>query len=398
MAAGPLDGMRVLDVGVLAAGPWAATYLADLGADVVKIEHPVHGDPSRVYGAEVKGHNLFWKNLGRNKRCVTLDLSKQDGQDLLVRLAARADVLIENFRAGTLERWNLGWERLHAANPDLVVVRISGFGQDGPYSHRPGFGTLAESLSGYAYVTGDPAGPPQLPQFPLADGIAALMGALAAVTGAYRVARGGSGQWVDSTLYEPLMRLLEQTITEYGASGNIRRRNGNRLADVSPRGAYETAEPDRWVAISGSTPQTAIRILHAVQRPDLAADPRFTSNAGRLAHADEIDDAIATWISRHSVAEAIARFAECDAPIAPIYTAADVAADEHFLYRGSLVQVPDDDFGTVTMQGVIPRFSDTPGEIRFPGRGLGADNDEIYLGELGLSAEELSRLRDRGVV
>jgi crotonobetainyl-CoA:carnitine CoA-transferase CaiB-like acyl-CoA transferase len=386
--------MRVLDVGVLAAGPWAATYLADLGADVIKVEHPVRGDPSRVYGAEVDGHNLFWKNLGRNKRCVTLDLSKPEGQDVLLR----ADVLIENFRAGTLERWNLGWDRLHAASPGLVAVRISGFGQDGPYAGRPGFGTLAESMSGFAYVNGEASGPPLLPQFPLADGIAAMMGALAAVTGAYHVARGGRGQWVDGTLYEPLMRLLEQTITEYGASGKIRKRSGNRLADVSPRGAYQTAEPDRWVAVSGSTPQTAIRILYAIERADLAGDPQFTSNAGRLAHADEIDEAIAGWMARHTVAEALARFAECDAPIAPIYNAADVTADEHVRHRRSFIQIPDDDLGTVTMQGVIPRFSDTPGEVRFPGRALGADNDEVYRGELGMSAEEMSRLRGKGVI
>jgi crotonobetainyl-CoA:carnitine CoA-transferase CaiB-like acyl-CoA transferase len=395
---GPLDGMRVLDIGMLAAGPWAATYLADLGADVIKVEHPVHGDPSRVYGVEVDDRNIFWKNLGRNKRCVTLDMSKPGGQALLLRLVAEADVLIENFRAGTLDRWNLGWDQLRQANPNLVMVRTSGFGQDGPYSTLPGFGTLAESMSGYAHVTGDPDGPPQLPQFPLADGLAAVMGALAALAGAYRVAVGGTGQWVDNTLYEPLMRLLEQTIAEYSASGNVRRRSGNRLADVSPRGAYETSEPDRWVAISGSTPPTARRILLAIERDDLADDPRLSTNAGRLAHADLIDAALRDWIGRHTLAEALRRFHDCDAPIAPIYNAADIVVDPHFRHRKSLVEVEDDDFGMLTMPAVIPRFSNTPGRIRFAGRKLGEDNTEVYGGLLGLSDDEMDALRSKGVI
>lgn len=398
MGAGPLDGIRVLDVGVLAAGPWAATYLGDLGADVIKVEHPSLGDPSRGYGVEVDGHNLFWKNLGRNKRCITLDLSKPDGQDLLVRLAERSDVLIENFRAGTFERWNLGWDRLHEANPNLVMVRISGFGQSGPYSHRPGFGTLAESMSGYAYVTGAADGPPQLPQFPLADGLAAMMGAFAAVAGALRVARGGQGQWSDLTLYEPILRLMEQTVAEYATSGSIRRRNGNHLADVSPRGAYETSEPDRWVAVSGSTPQTAERIFRAVGRDDLAQDPTLTSNAGRLAHAEVIDAAIADWIGKHTVTEALTRFAEFDAPVAPIYNAADVLADEHFRHRESLITVPDEDFGQFTTSGVMPRFSETPGKVRFTGRAKGSDNDDIYRSELGMSAAQLTDLHEKGVI
>lgn len=398
MPSGPLEGMRVLDVGLLAAGPWAATYLADLGADVIKLEHPVHGDPSRVYGVEAGGRNIFWKNLGRNKRCITLDMSKPEGQALLLRLVAEADVLIENFRAGTLDRWNLGWDRLRQANPNLVMVRTSGFGQEGPYSTLPGFGTLAESMSGYAYLTGEPDGPPQLPQFPLADGLAAVMGALAALAGAYRVAVGGTGQWVDNTLYEPLMRLLEQTAAEYSASGNVRRRSGNRLADVSPRGAYETSEPDRWVAISGSTPPTARRILLAIERDDLADDPRLATNAGRLAHADLIDAALRDWIGRHTLAEALRRFRDRDAPIAPIYNAADIVADPHFRHRKSLVEVPDEDFGTLTMQAVIPRFSDTPGRIRFAGRKLGEDNAEVYGGLLGLTVDEMDALRSKKVI
>lgn len=396
---GPLEGLRLLDVGNLAAGPWTGTFLADLGADVIKVEHPEHGDAARWFGPRADGQSLFWKTMARNKRCITLNLSRPKGQELLKRLVADSDVLVENYRAGTLDRWNLGWDVLKEVNPGLVMVRTSGFGQDGPYSGYPGFGTLAESMSGFAHVTGEPDGPPQLPQFPLADGLAALVGAIGALAGVYhRAVGGGSGQWIDNTLYEPLMRLMELMAVEYAQLGIVRQRTGNRIKDTVPRGAYETVEPGRWVALSGSNPATASRIFRAIEREDLLDDPRLADNQGRIQHADLVDAALAEWIGKHTVDEVLARFREADAPVAPIYDMAGIFSDPHFQQRRSHITVPDDDLGEITVQNVMPRFSETPGGVRFTGPDKGAHNEEIFVDRLGLSREELDALRAEGVL
>jgi formyl-CoA transferase len=337
--------------------------------------------------------------MARNKKCITLNLGHDRGRDLLKRLAADSDVLVENYRAGTLDRWGLGWNALKEVNPRLVMVRTSGFGQDGPYSSYPGFGTLAESMSGFANITGEEDGPPQLPQFPLADGMAAMVGTIGALAGIYRVkAEGGSGQWIDNSLYEPIMRLMELSAMEYAHLGTVRKRSGNRIKDTVPRGAYKTAEEGRWVALSGSNPATARRILQAIEREDLVNDPRLADNQGRAQHADLVDEALATWIGAHTVAEVLDRFRQADAPIAPIYDIAGVMQDEHFRARQTHVRVPDDELGEVTMQTVMPRFSETPGEIRFAGPNMGAHNDEVYLGRLGLSQTEVDELKAQGTI
>lgn len=396
---GPLKGLRVIDLGLLIAGPATAAYLADLGADVIKVEHPKHGDPSRSWGVHHQGQSITWKIVGRNKRCITLDLSQPQGQNLLLQLVAEADVLIENFRAGTLERWNLGWETIQQANPNLVMVRTSGFGQSGPYSTYPGFGTLAEAMSGYANMTGEPESPPQLPQFALADNVASLTAVIAALAGVYhRKVNGGGGQWVDNTLYEPLMRLLEGTISEYALTGTVRKRTGNRMPDVAPRGAYETSEPDKWVALSGSNPATARRIFEAIGREDLAQDERLASNEGRRQHADEIDEAIQSWIGSHTVAEVLKTFRAADAPIAPIYDSAGIMEDPHFRFRNTHMEIPDKDFGTMTVQAPSLRFSETPAQIVHTGANLGEHNDEIYRKLLNLDSETILDLQRKGVI
>lgn len=398
-ARGPLSGLRVIDAGNLVAGPLTCTLLGDLGADVIKVEHPRNGDPSRFYGPQVDGHGLFWKTLSRNKRCITLDLGHARGREVLLRLVRTTDVLVENFRAGTFDRWGLSWEQLRKVNPGLVLLRTSGFGQDGPYSAMPGFGTLAESMSGFAYLTGEPDGPPQLPQFPLADGVAAMVGTYGVLAALYhRRENAGEGQWIDNSLCEPLMRLMEIAPVEHAATGVTRQRTGTKLKDTAPRGAHETKEPDRWISLSGSNPATARRILLAIERPDLADDPRLSDNQGRIAHAPLIDEAIADWVGRHTQAEALAGFRAADAPVAPIYDSAQLLADPHFKARSVFVDVDDPDLGSMTVQNVMPCFSETPGAIRSTGPGKGQHNREIYLGELGLTEQELADLQDEGVV
>jgi len=395
---GPLTGVRVLDIGNLIAGPMVATLLGDLGAEVIKVEHPVHGDPLRVFGRLVDGQSLYWKTMGRNKRCITLDLSKPGGRRVLKRLVAVSDVLTENFRAGTLERWGLGWDTLQECNPDLVMVRTSGFGQSGPYSDRPGFGTLAEAMSGFSYMTGEPDGPPQLPQFALADGMAALVGGLGALAALHHARNGGGGQWIDNSLYEPLMRLLELVNLEYSETGTLRSRTGTRMADVVPRGSYRTCEPDRWIALSGSTPATSRRILHAIGRHDLADDPRLQTNADRIRHRDLIEDALTEWVGRHTLQEALATFRAADAAAAPIYNAEDIMADPHFRARETHIDVPDPHLGSIRLQNVMPRLSRTPGRIQHTAREKGQDNDEVLGGLLGLDDAALAALSAEGAI
>jgi crotonobetainyl-CoA:carnitine CoA-transferase CaiB-like acyl-CoA transferase len=391
-----LGGIRVLDVATLFAGPLIATFLGDFGADVVKVEHP-RGDPVRVHGPTRDGVPLWWKVVGRNKRAITLDLSTPAGQEVLGRLVATADVLVENFRPGTLERWNLGPERLFAIRPGLVLVRTTGFGQFGPYARRPGFGTLAESLSGFAQMTGEPDGPPMLPPFALADGIAALAGTSAVLLALYhRDARGGAGQVIDLAIIEPILTILGAQPTVYDQLGVVPRRTGNRSANTAPRNTYRTRD-GRWVAISTSTQSVAERVMRLVGRPEVIAEPWFASGAERARHADELDAAVGGWIGRHDLAEVLAAFEEAEAAVAPIYDVADVMADPQYQALGSIVGVPDEELGTAKMQNVLFRMLGTPGRIRWAGRRLGQDNEAVY-GELGISPERLRELRGRGVV
>lgn len=392
----PLEGLKVLDVSTLFAGPIAATFLGDFGADVIKVEHPTRPDAARGHGPSKDGVNLWWKTLGRNKRTVTIDLSAAEGADLLLRLAADADVLIENFRPGTLERWNLGPDALHRANPELVIARVTAFGQTGPYSSRPGFGSLAEAMSGFAALTGQPDGPPTLPPFGLADGIAALAAAYAVLVALRGVDRDGSGQVIDLAIIEPILMLLGGQITAYDQLGILQPRSGNRSVNNAPRNVYRTGDGD-WVAVSTSSQSIAERVLRLVGRADLVAEPWFASGHTRAEHADELDAAVSAWIAARPTAEVIAAFEAAQAAIAPVYDVRGVLADPQYQARGTVLTVDDEELGPVKMQNVLFRLSETPGAIRWPGRRHGQDTDAV-LAEAGVTREQLDLLREKGIV
>ena len=390
-----LAGLKVLDVSTLFAGPLAATMLGDFGADVVKIEHP-RGDPVRSHGASKDGVGLWGKVVGRNKRGITLYLGSPEGQDVFRRLVADADVVIENFRPGTLERWGLGYPELSADNPGLVLTRVTGFGQFGPYAGRPGFGTLAEAMSGFAAITGEPDGPPTLPPFGLADGIAALAAAFATMTALRARETTGRGQVVDLAIIEPILTLLGPQPTVWDALHQVQERSGNRSANNAPRNTYLTRD-GRWVAVSTSAQSIAERVMRLVGRPELTQEPWFASGGERAKHADVLDEAVASWVAQHDRDEVVRAFEEAHAAVAPIYDVRDVVADPQFQALGSLVRVPDPELGSVLMQNVIFRLSETPGGIKSTGPSLGQHTEQV-LAEIGIYADQLAELRRRGAV
>ncbi|MFJ5800295.1 CaiB/BaiF CoA transferase family protein [Streptomyces decoyicus] len=395
-SSGPLAGLRVLDLATLFAGPLAATLLGDYGAEVIKVEHPHRPDPSRGHGPAKNGIGLWWKLLGRNKKTLTLDLSHPEGRDVLLRLAAGADVVIENFRPGTLERWGLGWDELSAANPRLVLARVTGFGQFGPYARRPGFGTLAEAMSGFAAITGEPDGPPTLPPFGLADAIAAMATSYAVMAALHGRAATGFGQVIDLALIEPMLTVLGPQPLWYDQLGHVQPRTGNRSANVAPRNTYRTADGS-WVAVSASAESVAERVMRLVGRPEVIDEPWFATGAGRARHADELDTAVADWIARRDRAEVMAAFEKAEAAVAPIYDIREVMADPQYQALGSITEVPDDELGPLRMQNVLFRLSETPGAIRWAGRPHGADTDEV-LAALGLTGPEIDGLRAAGAL
>ncbi len=397
MTSGPLNGFLVIDLSTILAGPLACQILGDFGADVVKIEHPVRGDGMRGHGPAKDGEPLWWKEIARNKRTVGLSLSDPDGAAVFLRLAATADVVVENFRPGTLERWGVGPDRLHDVNPGLVLVRITGFGQTGPYAARPGFGTLAEAMSGFAHLTGQAEGPPTLPAFGLADSIAGIA-ASSAVSMALlaRERNGGRGQVVDLNLLEPIMTAVGPGPTVYDQTGVVETRHGNRSTNNAPRNAYETAD-GHWVAVSTSAQSIAERVLRLVGHPEVVDEPWFAAGHTRAQHADELDAMVGGWIAQRSRRDVLDAFTAAGAAVAPVYSARDLVEDPHVRETGMLTEVKDDVLGPVLQHDVMWRMSETPGSIRFTGRALGADTDDV-LGELGVTAAELAALRAREVV
>lgn len=393
----PLEGVRVIDAATIIAGPMIATYLGDFGADVIKVEHPEYGDSMRELGHRKDDVPLWWKLVGRNKRSITLNLSHPDGQDIFKRLAAGADIVIENFRPGTMERWNLGWEILHELNPKLIMVRVTGFGQTGPYKDQPGFGTLAEAMSGFAAQTGFPETPPTLPPYGLADGVTALYGTMATLFALYhRDAHNGRGQYIDLSILESMFHVLGPHAIEFDQLGIIPERLGNRVGFAAPRNLYQTRD-GRWVALSASAQSIAARVFDAIGRPELIEDPRFCDNASRIEHADEIDRIIGAWIGRHSREEVLARFRACEAAIAPVFDIRDIFEDPHFRARKTITAVDDEELGAIRMQNVLPWLSATPGRIRHSGPRKGEHTDEI-LDDLGISDDVRRRLREERVI
>ncbi|WP_205712380.1 CaiB/BaiF CoA transferase family protein [Euzebya rosea] len=395
---GPLDGITVLDCSTILAGPLTCQILGDYGAEVIKVEHPSRPDGMRGHGRAVDGHGLWWKEVGRNKRTIGLYLGDDDGAQILRDLIATADVLVENFRPGTLERWGLGWEALSAVNPGLIVLRVTGFGQDGPYATRPAFGTLVEAMSGFAFMTGQPDGPPTLPAFGLADSIAGITGASAVSMALYhRDARGGAGQVIDLSLLEPIMTAVGPAPTVYDKTGEVQQRQGNTSSNNAPRNLYRTAD-DHWVAISTSADVIAERVLTLVGHPEVIDEPWFASGAGRAAHTDLLDGWVSEWIGTRSREDVQSAFAEVGAAVAPVYSAQDLVADPQVTAREMLTRVPDDDLGDLLQHNVLYRMSETPGGIRFTGRPHAADTDEVLRERLDLDPERIEDLRDRGIL
>lgn len=396
---GPLAGLNVIDAGTTIAGPMAASLLGDFGAEVIKIELPNRGDPTRDWAPKKNGNSLWWKVSGRNKKLITLNLSHPDGQALFKQLIADTDVIIENFRPGTMERWNIGYEDLATVNPGIIMVRISGYGQDGPYSHRPGYGTIAEAMSGIPSFTGFPDKPPCLSAFPLADAVAGLFGALGAMFALHhRDVRGtGEGQVVDVSLYEPLFRLVESFVVAYDQLGKVKKRRGNRMEESSPRNAYETKD-EEWVAVSASSQQTFERLAHAIGHSDLPDDPRFADNPSRVENAARLDAILGDWFQNFRLEDAMEILNRHDVVAGPVYDIRRILSDPQYEARESICEVEDPDLGIVRMQNVFPKMSKTPGRIETCGLGLGAHNSEIYGERLGLSAEEIERLGDTGVI
>ncbi|MER6627104.1 CoA transferase [Streptomyces sp. NPDC000987] len=392
----PLTGLRVLDLATLFAGPLAATMLGDFGAEVVKVEHPDRPDPSRGHGPSKNGVGLWWKLLGRNKRTITLDLSRPGGRATLLRLAAGADVIVENFRPGTLEKWDLGWPELSAVNPRLVLARVTAFGQFGPYAHRPGFGTLAEAMSGFAAITGEPDRPPTLPPFGLADSITGLATAYAVMTALAARERTGEGQVVDMAIIEPILTVLGPQPLWYDQLGHVQPRTGNRSQNNAPRGTYRTADGS-WVAVSTSAQSVAERVMHLVGRPELIDEPWFATGDGRARHADVLDRAVGGWIAGQTRDDVLAAFEKAEAAAAPVQDVREVMTDPQYAALDTITTVDDPELGPLRMQNVLFRLSATPGAVRWAGRPHGADTEAV-LTELGLTPAEVAALRAEGAV
>jgi formyl-CoA transferase len=397
-AAGPLADVRVVEMGQLLAGPFCGQLLADFGAEVIKLEDPARGDPMRQWGREKPhGLSLWWPVIARNKKSVTLNLRHPEGQSLARRLLGTADVLVENFRPGTLERWGLGYDVLAERNPGLVLVRVTGFGQDGPYAPRAGYGSIGEAMGGLRYVTGDPSTPPSRSGISIGDSLAGTFAALGALLALHARARTGRGQVVDSAIYEAVLAMTESLVTEYQVAGYTRERTGAILPNVAPSNVYPTA--DGQLVLVAANQDTVFRRLAAVMaRPELADDPRYASHSARGEHQVELDGLIAGWTATLDADRLLAALEEAGVPAGRIYRAADMLADPHYQARQAIVRLADPELGEVAMQNVAPRLSATPGRVAWPGPALGQHNREVYQGLLGLPDEEVERLADQAVI
>ncbi|WP_245916923.1 CaiB/BaiF CoA transferase family protein [Nocardioides gansuensis] len=391
-----MSGLRVIDVSTILAGPLACQILGDFGAEVIKIEHPTKADGMRGHGPAVEGVPLWWKEISRNKQTVGLSLSDPDGAALFLQLAATADVVVENFRPGTLERWGVGPEELHAVNPSLVLVRITGFGQTGPYASRAGFGTLAESMSGFAHLTGQADGPPTLPAFGLADSICGIAASSAVAMALLAREKDGRGQVVDLDLLSPIMTAVGPGPTVYQQTGVVGTRHGNRSTNNAPRNTYRTSD-GHWVAISTSAQPIAERVMRLVGHPEVIDERWFAAGSTRAEHADDLDEMVGSWILARTREEVVDAFTEAGAAIAPIYSAKEIVEDAHIRETRMLTEVDDEDLGPLLQHNVLWRMSGTPGGIRFTGRSHGADTDDV-LGRLGVTHERLAELRERSVI
>ncbi len=398
---GPLAGVRVVELGMLLAGPFAGRLLGDMGAEIVKVEPPGQPDPLRDWGkARYEGRSLWWPVQSRNKKCVTLNLREEEGQKLLLQLVEHSDVLVENFRPGTLEKWGVGPEQLWDANPRLVIARISGYGQTGPYAPRAGFASVAEAMGGIRYINGFPGDPPPRIHISLGDSLAGMFAVQGILAALYRrdALGGGRGQVVDVSLMEACFALLESTVPEYDRLGIVRGPGGTGLEGVAPSNIFKSSD-DRWMVIAANADGVFRRLCAAMGRPELADDPRYATHLSRGENQQELEGIVADWARQHSAAEIDRILNDAGAICGPIYTIADIFEDEQFRAREMLVKHEDPEFGEYIGPGIIPKFSETPGEVRWSAPWEeGSHNRDVYGGLLGLSDEELARLQQAGVL
>ncbi|WP_377704741.1 CaiB/BaiF CoA transferase family protein [Pseudoduganella sp. UC29_71] len=394
---GPLAGIKVIEIGTLIAAPFAARMMAEFGAEVIKIEAPVDGDPIRKWRKLHEGTSLWWYLQSRNKKSISINLKSDEGIDIVKRLAAGADVLIENLKPGALEKLGLGWDVLHALNPGLTMVRISGYGQTGPYKDRPGFGAIGEAMGGIRYTTGEADGVPARAGVSLGDSLASLHAVMGALMSVLRVKTGqGEGQVVDVSLMESVFNLMESLVPEYDLLGHVRERSGGALPGIAPSNTYPTRD-GAYVVIAGNSNPIFKRLMNVIGRPDLAEDPAFAQNDGRAAQSALLDAAIAGWTSANSIENVLAALEETGVPAGRIYSAADIVADPHYQARGMILDAELPGGTQVKMPGIVPKLSDTPGEVRWQGPALG-EHTSAVLAELGIAAADIQRMKNEGVV
>jgi crotonobetainyl-CoA:carnitine CoA-transferase CaiB-like acyl-CoA transferase len=394
---GPLHGIRVVEVGQLLAGPFCGQLLGDMGADVVKLEDPGRGDPLRQWGRErPQGQSLWWSIVGRNKQSVTVNLREPEGQDIARRLIAQADVVVENFRPGTMERWGLGYEALRELNPGLVMVRVSGFGQDGPYSQRPGYGAIGEAMGGLRYVVGDPSTPPSRVGISIGDTLAAMFATIGALAALRERDSSGRGQVVDSAIYEAVLGVMESLVPEWQLTGYQRERTGAVLPRIAPSNVYPTRD-GIWMLIAANQDTVFARLAAAMGRPELAADERYATHGARGEHQEDLDALIGEWSATLDADALEELLVEHAVPVGKIFRPVEMLADPHFRARETITEVDHPVLGGVQMQNVFPRLSRTGGTIRWPGPPLGEHTDAVLAG-IGLDAAEVDSLRERGLV
>lgn len=401
MISGPLTGIRILELGSLLAGPFAGRLLADLGAEVIKIESPHRLDPMRHWGqGEFKGRSLWWPIQSRNKKCVTLDLSKERGQSLLLELAKTCDAIIENFRPGTLEKWNLSFEALSEANPRIILTRVSGYGQTGPYKDRAGYASVAEAMGGLRHVNGYPAQPPPRMGISLGDSLGSLFAVQGTLAAIYRrdALGGARGQVVDVSLLESCFALLESAVPEYDVLGQVREPAGRRLKGIAPSNLFRSKDL-KWVVIAANQDTVFKRLCEAIEEPQLVEDERFSSHNSRAENQEEIEGIIESWVSKRSADDVLRILNEAGVACGSVYTIADIFADEHYQAREMLVEHHDAELGTLIGPGVVPKFGETPGQVRWSGPWEpGAHNEEVFCGVLGLTDTDLLHLKQKGVI
>jgi formyl-CoA transferase len=391
---GPLDGVRVIEMGQLIAGPFCGQLLADLGAEVIKIELPGHGDPMRDWGRKLP---VWWSIIARNKKCITLDVRTARGEEVFRELAARADVVLENFRPGTMEKWGLGYDELAALNPGIVMTRVSGYGQDGPYASRAGYGGIGEAMGGLRYIVGDPARPPSRVGISIGDSLAALFACIGTLAALHSRERSGRGQVVDSAIYEAVLGVMESTVPEYTVGNFIRERTGSFLPGLAPSNVYPTAD-GQMILIGANQDSVFKRLCSAMGRQELAEDERYRTHHARGTHQQELDELIAEWTRGLKTEVLLELLEEHGVPAGKMYRAPDMLADPHYRARHAIIEVEHEEYRNLKMQNAFPRLSKTPGRINWPGPKIGQHNDEVYGGLLDYPEEKLEELRKEGII